>query len=225
MGPVEVDETQKDLRNNTESGFEVLPFEPDFQLQNVTISGYRAYQYYMPQLENAQGQVSPIYVELPARVKEFASYDPVNRIINVDKNLLREEHEGTYKIDVEVGYGSANMEQRHRLTMFITLKDLGLGQEDQVLSELPEIVVEEKDEKKDEIKDFIEKKTSIFGEFVPEAQIRRVEEFATKQSLEPAERTGNEPVPTMKDVGRDGVMTIAWSKQMRQPDDLDMLKK
>ena len=40
----------------------------------------------------------------------------------------------------------------------------------------------------------------------------------------PAVRTGNEPIPTLKEVDKDGVMKIKWDKKMRKPDNLDMIK-
>ena len=46
-----------------------------------------------------------------------------------------------------------------------------------------------------------------------------------KPDLKPAEPTGKEPVPTLKKVDMDGLMTINWSKKMRQPENLSMLKE
>ena len=100
----------EDNRNTTESGFEVFPFEPDMKLDNVTVSGYNTIQYHLPELKNSLDQVSPMYIDLPDEVKEFATYDPINHIIHVERTLLKAEHEGTYEIEVEIGYGSSTME-------------------------------------------------------------------------------------------------------------------
>ena len=97
----------------------------------MTVSGYQTLFYKLPELRNSLDRVSPIYIDLPSNVKEFASYDPVNHVIQIDKEKLREEHEGTYKVDVDIGYGSLNREQKHRVTMFIILKDLGLSDDDE----------------------------------------------------------------------------------------------
>ena len=45
------------------------------------------------------------------------------------------------------------------------------------------------------------------------------------ESLQPAERTGNEPIPTIKDVDMDGVMTIRWDKQIQEPENLGLLQE
>ena len=46
-----------------------------------------------------------------------------------------------------------------------------------------------------------------------------------KESLQPAERTGKEPIPTLKEVDKEGLMTIRWDKKMRQPENLNLLKE
>lgn len=56
------------------------------------------------------GQISPMYIELPEEVREFAVYDQLNRIIHIERTLLKEEHEGTYELVVEIGYGHSSME-------------------------------------------------------------------------------------------------------------------
>ena len=56
------------------------------------------------------GQISPMYIELPEEVREFAVYDQLNRIIHIERTLLKEEHKGTYELVVEIGYGHSSME-------------------------------------------------------------------------------------------------------------------
>ena len=91
-----IDEVEEDKKNTTESGFEVLPFALDLKLDNVTVSGYKTVQYHLPTFENILGKVSPIYIKLPAVVKEFAYYDETSHVIHIQEDKLREEHEGTY---------------------------------------------------------------------------------------------------------------------------------
>ena len=53
-------------------------------------------QYHLPKFTNSLGKASPIYIELPVVVREFAYYDEISHVIHIQEDKLREDHEGTY---------------------------------------------------------------------------------------------------------------------------------
>ena len=110
-------------------------------------------------------------------------------MIHVEEELLREWHEGTYELDVEIGYGQSTKEQRHRVKMFLIVENLKVLLPD----EDPED--ENKDpEAKEKKKTF---KSTRFGQVIPLESVRTLDEFEVKKNLQPAIPTGNEPVPTL----------------------------
>ena len=141
-------------------------------------------QYHLPVLKNSLGRASPIYIDLPMEVKEFARYDTVNHVIHVDEELLREWHEGTYELDVDIGYGQSTKEQRHRVKMFLIVENLKV-----ILPDQDPVEPEPKPKKK------IYK--SRYGQVIPFDSVRTLDEFEVKKNLQPATPTGKEPVPTL----------------------------
>ena len=83
-----------------------------------------------------------MYIELPEEIQEFATYDPQNRIIHIERTLLLEKHEGTYELVVEVEYGHSTLKKRHNITMFLILKDLALEKQPEGPTDEPSIIIE-----------------------------------------------------------------------------------
>ena len=50
-----------------------------------------------------------------------------------------------------------------------------------------------------------------------------LEKFETKPSLVAKERTGKEPVPSLRNVDQTGLLTIDWDKMMQKPEKLDLI--
>lgn len=89
-----------------ESGFEILPESvKKLQLETFYVDGYNDRSFSLPLLTNALEQELPMFVDLPAEVLEFARYDQALQAIFVEGASLREKHEGTYTVTVEVEYG------------------------------------------------------------------------------------------------------------------------
>ena len=174
-----------DKKNTTESGFEVFPFALDLKLANLTVSGYKTTQYLMPSVKNSMGKTSPMYIELPKEVREFAVYDQLNRIIHIERTLLKEKHEGTYELVVEIGYGHSTMEKRHNVTMFLILEDLAIEKPPEpvvpIIIEEPEIVPEPVIIVLPPV--FTKTNETVFGGFIPEEEIKTFDDYVTKESL------------------------------------------
>lgn len=62
------------------------------------------------------------------------------------------------------------------------------------------------------------------GDRVPDEEIKTLDKFETKKSLQAAEPTGNEPKPSLRSVDESGLLTIDWDKMMQKPANLDLIK-
>lgn len=58
-----------------------------------------------------------MYIDLPEEVQEFAYYDADIRTIFIDEKDLRPEHEGSHTLEVQIGYGYGDFEQRFSVDM------------------------------------------------------------------------------------------------------------
>ena len=92
-------------------------FENDVVIEPFYVKGYVSINYQLPFVKNSVGKALPLYIDLPERVIEFATYDQKFQTIFVKDNLLQENHEGIYDIVVQIGYGSFKFEKRHNVTM------------------------------------------------------------------------------------------------------------
>ena len=49
-------------------------------------------------------------------------------------------------------------------------------------------------------------------------------QFDVKETLRINQRTGKEPVPSLKGVDQSGLLTINWDKMMKKPANLDLIQ-
>ena len=57
-----------------------------------------------------------------------------------------------------------------------------------------------------------------------ELSIFSLQEFEVKETLAAKERTGKEPIPSLKGVNESGMLIVNWDKEMKIPANIDLIK-
>ena len=51
-----------------------------------------------------------------------------------------------------------------------------------------------------------------------------MQKFEVKETLAAKERTGKEPIPSLKGVNESGMLIVNWDKEMKIPANIDLIK-
>ena len=166
-----------------------------------------------------------MYVTLPPEVAEFAMYDSATRTFIVNADALEERHEGTYNLVVQVVTGYGNFEQKYDVPMQIIVSNLrGEVTEPELSADETTADVFFPPDAVPPVSVLESGRFTPTGIEIPKQEIFTLEEFEVKQTLVVKERTGKEPVPTLRSVDESGMLTIDWDRMMVKPDNLDLLQ-
>ena len=59
---------------------------------------------------------------------------------------------------------------------------------------------------------------------IPEQSIFSLQKFEVKETLAAKERTGKEPIPSLKGVNESGLLIVKWDREMKIPANMDLIK-
>ena len=221
------DGSADDEEDDGESGFEIEIQVP--QLDPLKVNCENETVYDLPKIFNATGQVRTLEVSFDNQSAEFAFFDAANLKIYIRASLLNSTHEGNYSATVTLIFGKGAFVRKIERILKIEVSCFSENQDtsdtfpDQ--DTIPDTRSDEDDEpdSRSEVSDFVVEKRTPMGVIIPEEKIYDLSEYEVKENTDLGEWIPDQPIPRLKSVTQNGLVSIGWDRKMIIPVDLSRI--